>query len=126
MGFYKDPYQYFGFLSDGILRAIRLVVDIGLHSKNMTREEAIKYMMAHQLISEHDAVAEVERYMAIPAQALSYKIGQMTITAERKKYEQQLGDKFNIASFHKEVLKDGCVPLNILSEKLEEWSKEGK
>jgi len=126
LGVYNDPYQYFGHLSDGIHRAIRLVVDIGLHSKNMTREEAIKYMMAHELISEGDATSEIERYMAIPGQALSYKIGQMAISSERKQYEQQLGAKFNIASFHDEVLKDGCVPLNILHEKMAEWAKTQK
>ena len=123
LGVYNDPYQYFGHLSDGIHRAIRLVVDIGLHYKGMTREEAIKYMMAHELISEGDATSEIERYMAIPGQALSYKIGQMAISAERKKYTDQLGAKFNRASFHDEVLKDGCVPLNILHEKMAEWAK---
>ena len=123
---YNDPYQYFGFYSDGIHRAIRLVVDIGLHSKNMSREDAIKYMMAHELISERDATAEIERYMAIPGQALSYKIGQMAISAERKHYTELLGTKFNIASFHEEVLKDGCVPLNILHEKMAEWAKSVK
>jgi len=122
LGVYNDPYQYFGHLSDGIHRAIRLVVDIGLHDKGMTREEAIKYMMAHELITEADATSEIERYMAIPGQALSYKIGQMAISGERKLYEQQLGAKFNIASFHDEVLKDGCVPLNILHEKMAEWA----
>ncbi|MCW3121846.1 MAG: hypothetical protein JWQ38_1338 [Flavipsychrobacter sp.] len=123
LGVYNDPYQYFGFLSDGIHRAIRLVVDVAIHSKGMSREEAIKYMMAHELITEGDATAEIERYMAIPGQALSYKIGQMAISAERKQYEQQLGAKFNIASFHDEVLKDGCVPLNILHEKMADWAK---
>jgi uncharacterized protein (DUF885 family) len=126
LGVYNDPYQYFGFLSDGIHRAIRLVVDIGLHYKGMSREEAIKYMMAHELISERDATAEIERYMAIPAQALSYKIGQMAISSERAKYQQQLGAKFNIASFHDEVLKDGCVPIEILREKMNEWAKQIK
>ena len=124
LGVYSDPYQYFGHLSDGIHRAIRLVVDIGLHYKGMSREDAIKYMMAHEAISEHEATAEIERYMAIPGQALSYKIGQMAISAERKKYTDQLGAKFNIASFHDEVLKDGCVPLEILHEKMAEWAKK--
>ena len=123
---YNDPYQYFGHLSDGIHRAIRLVVDIGLHYKSMNREEAIKYMMAHELISEGDATAEIERYMAIPGQALSYKIGQMAITGEREKYKQLLGAKFNIASFHDEVLKDGCVPLHILKEKMADWCQTQK
>ena len=126
LGVYNDPYQYFGHLSDGIHRAIRLVVDIGIHYKGMSREDAIKYMMAHELITEGDATAEIERYMAIPGQALSYKIGQMAISGERKKYEQELGAKFNIASFHDEVLKDGCVPLNILHEKMAEWAKAQK
>ncbi len=124
LGVYNDPYQYFGHLSDAMHRAIRLVVDVGLHSKGMSREDAIKYMMAHEQITERDATAEIERYMAIPGQALSYKIGQMAISAERKQYEQQLGAKFNIASFHEEVLKDGCVPLNVLHEKMLEWAKK--
>ena len=123
LGLYDDPYQYMGHLGDAMHRAIRLIVDIGMHNKAMTREEAIKYMMAHELISEHDATAEIERYMAIPGQALSYKIGQMAISAERRQYEQQLGTKFSLASFHDEVLKDGCVPLNILREKMAEWAK---
>jgi len=122
LGVYNDPYQYFGHLSDGILRAVRLVVDVGVHYKGMTREDAIKYMRAHILISEQDATSEIERYMAIPAQAVCYKIGQMTISGERKQYEQQFGNKFNIASFHDEVLKDGCVPLNVLHEKMKEWA----
>lgn len=92
----------------------------------MTREEAIKYMIAHELITEGDATSEIERYMAIPGQALCYKIGQMAISAERKQYEQQLGAKFNIASFHGEVLRDGCVPLSILREKMAEWAKSQK
>ncbi|MBC7552988.1 MAG: DUF885 domain-containing protein [Taibaiella sp.] len=122
LGLYDDPYQYLGHLGDAMHRAIRLVVDIGMHAKGMTREEAIKYMMAHELISERDATAEIERYMAIPGQALSYKIGQMAISGERKQYEQQLGAKFNLASFHEEVLKDGCLPLDILKEKMSKWA----
>lgn len=123
LGLYDDPYQYMGHLGDAMHRAIRLIVDVGIHYKGMSREDAIKYMMAHELISEHDATAEIERYMAIPGQALSYKIGQMAISGERKHYEETLGAKFNIASFHDEVLKDGGVPLNILHEKLEAWAK---
>jgi len=120
---YNDPYQYFGHLSDGIHRAIRLVVDVGIHYRGMSREDAIKYMMAHELITERDATAEIERYMAIPGQALSYKIGQMAISGERKKYETELGQKFDLASFHAEVLKDGCVPLSLLHEKMQAWSR---
>ncbi len=123
LGVYNDPYQYFGHLSDGIHRALRLVVDIGIHYKGMSREDAIKYMMAHELISEADATSEIERYMAIPGQALSYKIGQMAISGERKFYEEALGVKFNIADFHNQVLKNGCVPLNVLHEQMAEWAK---
>jgi uncharacterized protein (DUF885 family) len=126
LGLYTNPYQYFGHLSDAMHRAIRLVVDVGLHAKGMSREEAIQYMLAHESTSERDATAEIERYMAIPGQALSYKIGQLTISAERAKYEQQMGNRFNIASFHDAVLSDGVLPLDILKEKLETWAAEKK
>ncbi|MBS1584454.1 MAG: DUF885 domain-containing protein [Bacteroidetes bacterium] len=123
LGVYQNPYQYFGHLSDAIHRAIRLVVDVGIHYKGMTREEAVRYMMEHERATEQEATAEIERYMAIPGQALSYKIGAYTIRAERTKYEQQLGSKFNIASFHDEVLNDGCLPLQVLQSKLANWAK---
>jgi uncharacterized protein (DUF885 family) len=126
LGLYQNPYQYFGHLSDAIHRAIRLVVDVGLHEKGMTREEAIQYMMAHERTSEEEATAEIERYMAIPGQALSYKIGQLTISAERNKYERELGNKFNIASFHDAVLESGCLPLELLKQKLKGWSEKQK
>lgn len=122
LGLFSNPYQYFGHLSDAMHRAIRLVVDAGMHTRGMTREQAIDYMMAHEATSREGAVAEIERYMAIPGQALSYKMGQLAIRAERTKWEQQLGGKFNIAAFHDEVLGSGCVPLNILSEKLAVWA----
>jgi len=124
LGLYNDPYQYLGHLGDAQHRAIRLVVDIGMHLKGMSREDAIKYMMTHESISQQDATAEIERYMAIPGQALSYKIGQMTILLERKHYEETLGKAFNLASFHDEVLKDGCVPLNVLQAKLAKWAQK--
>lgn len=123
LGLFNNPYQYFGHLSDAMHRAIRLVVDVGMHHKGMSREEAIAYMRAHERATEEEATAEIERYMAIPGQALSYKVGQLTITAERKKYEQQLGNKFDIASFHDEVLKYGCLPLQVLQAKLAAWAK---
>lgn len=126
MGLYDNPYQYFGHLGDAMHRAIRLVVDVGMHHKGMTREQAIDYMLAHERTSREEATAEIERYMAIPGQALSYKIGQMSITALRRKYEQQLGSKFNIASFHDEVLKNGCVPLAVLEEKMALWAEKQK
>lgn len=126
LGLFTNPYQYFGHLSDAMHRAIRLVVDVGLHTKGMSREEAITYMMSHERISTEEATAEIERYMAIPGQALSYKIGQLSISALRNKYETELGTKFNMASFHDEVLKDGCVPLDVLKMKLEKWAAKQK
>ncbi|GAB3907797.1 DUF885 domain-containing protein [Larkinella knui] len=127
LGIYTDPYQYMGALSDEIHRAIRLVVDVAIHTKHMTREEAIRYMMANEPIAEQGAVAEIERYMAIPAQALSYKIGALKIRELRAKYEKQLGDQFNLAAFHDEFLKDGCMPLDVLEHKMDAWAnRQGK
>ncbi|WP_343744296.1 DUF885 domain-containing protein [Chitinophaga sp.] len=118
LGLYTDPYMYFGRLTDEIHRAIRLVVDVGMHHKGWTREQAIKYMMDNEPVSEHDATAEVERYMVIPGQALSYKIGELKIRELREKYTKALGDKFSLPAFHDELLKDGCVPLSILEQKM--------
>lgn len=124
LGLYTDPYQYMGALGDEMHRAIRLVVDVAIHAKGMTREEAIKYMMDNEAVSEQSATAEIERYMAIPGQALSYKIGALKIRELRNKYEKELGAKFNIASFHDEVLKDGSMPLALLEKKMDEWAKK--
>jgi uncharacterized protein (DUF885 family) len=126
LGLYTDPYQYFGHLGDQMHRAIRLVVDVGMHTKGMTREEAIKYMMDNEPISEQGAVAEIERYMAIPGQALSYKIGQLKILELRKKAETELGDKFNIALYHDEVLKYGPLPLDVFESIINRWIEEQK
>ena len=123
LGLYTDPYQYFGCLSEEMHRAIRLVVDVGLHTKNMTREKAIQYSLNNEAESEADIIAEIERYMAIPGQALGYKIGQMKIIEIRKRAEQMLGNKFNIAAFHDEVLKDGCLPLDVFENKMNVWIK---
>jgi uncharacterized protein (DUF885 family) len=121
LGLYTDPKQRIGALGDEMHRAIRLVVDVGMHWKDWTREDAIKYMMANEPISEEGAVAEVERYMAHTAQALSYKIGQLKISALRKRCEQRLGEKFSLPKFHNEVLRNGCMPLNILETRLDGW-----
>jgi len=126
LGLYTDPYQYFGHLGDEMHRAIRLVVDVGMHTKGWTREQAIKYMMENEPISEQGTVAEIERYMAIPGQALSYKIGQLKILALRNKAEKTLGDKFSIALFHDEVLKYGCLPLDVLESIVDNWIDEQK
>jgi uncharacterized protein (DUF885 family) len=122
LGLYTDPYQYMGALGDEIHRAIRLVVDVGMHIKGMTREEAIKYMTDNEAISTEGATAEIERYMAIPAQALSYKIGALKIRELRNKYTQQLGDKFKLSNFHDELLKDGVMPLDVLERKMDAWA----
>lgn len=122
LGLYTDPYQYMGALGDDIHRGIRLVVDVGMHLKGMTREEAIKYMMDNEAISEQGATAEIERYMAIPGQALSYKIGALKIRELREKYEKELGNKFNLAAFHDELLKDGVMPLDVMETKMDAWA----
>ena len=126
LGVYTDPYQYMGALGDEIHRAIRLVVDPAMHTGKMTREEAIKYMMSNEALDEEGATSEIERYMAIPAQALSYKIGALKIRELRNKYEQQLGSKFNLAAFHDEFLKDGCLPLEIAEKKMDGWARRQK
>jgi uncharacterized protein (DUF885 family) len=124
LGLYKDPYQYMGALGDEIHRAIRLVVDVALHTKGWTREQAIRYMMENEAISEQGATAEIERYMAIPGQALSYKIGALKIAELRNKYQQQLGDRFMLAAFHDELLEGGVMPLEILERKMDEWANK--
>lgn len=121
MGFYKDPYQRFGTLDDEMLRAMRLVVDTGLHSKGWTRDQAIEYMLANSGMGRTDATAEVERYIAIPSQALAYKVGALTIQRLRKKAEDALGDKFDIRAFHEQVLDTGALPLPVLEKKIDDW-----
>ncbi len=126
LGLYTDPYQYMGALGDEMHRAIRLVVDVAIHLKGMTREEAIKYMMANEAISEQGATAEIERYMVMPGQALAYKIGALKIAELRAKYVDQSGGKVSLAEFHDEVLKHGALPLTLLEKKLDEWAKSLK
>jgi len=126
LGLYTDPYQYMAALGDEIHRAIRLVVDVALHTKNMTREDAIKYMMAHEAAGEQYATMEIERYMAIPGQALGYKIGALKIAELRNKYEKELGSKFNLADFHDNILKDGALPLDVLERKMDMWAERQK
>lgn len=121
MGFYKDPYQRFGTLSDEMLRAMRLVVDTGIHAKGWTRDQAIDYMLANSDMGRTDATAEVERYIAIPSQALAYKIGALTIQRLRKKAETELGPKFDIRAFHQQVLGTGALPLTVLERKIDDW-----
>ncbi len=126
LGLYTDPYQYMGSLGDEIHRAIRLVVDVAIHTKGWTREQAIKYMMENEAISEQGATAEIERYMAIPAQALSYKIGAIKIRELRDKYSKQLATGLKLSAFHDEFLKDGCMPLDVLERKMDDWQRSRK
>jgi uncharacterized protein (DUF885 family) len=104
-------------------RAIRLVVDTGIHSKGWTREQAIQYSLDNEAESEESIIAEIERYMATPGQALSYKIGQLKIRSLRTQAETQLGDRFNIREFHNQVLNSGSLPLVLLEAKIEHWIK---
>ncbi|MCW4455113.1 DUF885 family protein [Flavobacterium sp. MXW15] len=121
LGVYTDPYSYFGRLQGELWRAVRLVVDTGLHSKGWTRQQVLDYMFANSSVSEPDAVAEAERYIAWPGQALAYKTGELKIKELRARAEQQLGDGFDIRGFHAEVLKDGSVPLDVLEAKIDAW-----
>jgi uncharacterized protein (DUF885 family) len=121
MGLFTDPYQRFGTLSDEMLRAMRLVVDTGLHTKGWTRDQAIAYMMENSDMGRTDATAEVERYIAIPTQALAYKIGALTIQRLRREAEAALGTRFDIREFHAQVLMTGALPLPILEEKIDRW-----
>ena len=121
MGLFADPIQRFGTLSDEMLRAMRLVVDTGIHAKGWTRDQSIAYMLAHSDMGRTDATAEVERYIAIPSQALAYKIGALTIQRLRRKAEAELGDRFDIRDFHAQVLMTGSLPLPILERKIDAW-----
>ncbi len=122
LGLYTNPYQHMGALGDEIHRAIRLVVDIAIHARGMSREAAIDYMMKNEAVSMESAVAEIERYMADPGQALSYKIGALKIAELRDKYHKLLGARFSIGEFHKQVLQSGCLPLSVLEKKLDKWA----
>lgn len=126
LGLFTDPYQYFGMLGAEMHRAVRLVVDTGLHSKGWTREEAIQYSLENEAEPEASVISEIERYMANPGQALSYKIGQLKIRELREKAKTELGDQFDIREYHKEVLETGCVPLQLLENKIDNWIAEAK
>lgn len=121
MGFYQDPMQHWGTLDDEMLRAMRLVVDTGLHAKGWSREQAIEYMLANSGMGRSDATAEVERYIVWPGQALGYKIGALTIQRLRTKAQQSLGERFDIRKFHDQILGSGALPLPILEAKLDRW-----
>ena len=121
MGVFKGPYQRFGTLNDEMLRAMRLVVDTGIHSKGWTRDQGIKYMLDNSGLGRTDVTAEVERYIAIPSQATAYKVGSLTIQRLRDKAKAELGEKFDIREFHAQVLNTGALPLQILEQKIDRW-----
>ena len=128
LGVFTDPYMYFGGLQGELWRAIRLVVDTGLHDNGWSRDKVIKYMRDNSAVSETDAIAEAERYMAIPGQALAYKVGELKITELRVRASKALGKGFDIREFHDQILKDGSLPMSVLDAKIDRWiaSKVGQ
>jgi uncharacterized protein (DUF885 family) len=125
-GFFQDPYSYYGHLQDDMLRAIRLVVDTGFHSKHWTRQQVVDYFHQHSAIDEPSVQSETDRYMAWPAQALGYKIGQLEILKLRQYSKDQLGGKFDLRAFHDEVLAGGALPMDVLSTRIHEWVGQQK
>lgn len=121
LGMFTDPYQYLGRLNGEIERAVRLVVDAGIHYKGWSREKAIAYVLENQPVSSVEAEQRIERYMVTAGQAVSYKVGELKIIELRERAKKKLGNKFNIKEFHDEVLKDGCLPLIILETKINRW-----
>ncbi len=121
IGVYTDPYQYFGGLNAELWRSIRLVVDTGIHAKGWSRQQVLDYMYENSAVAEARAVSEAERFMAIPGQALAYKVGQLKIRAIRDSVEERLGEQFDVKAFHTEVLKDGAMPLSMLEAKIDRW-----
>lgn len=126
LGFQQDPYDRLGYLQAALFRAVRLVVDTGIHAKKWTREEAIEYMTANTGMPNSDVVAEIERYIVMPGQACAYMIGKLKILELREKAQRELGDKFTLAGFHRAVLENGAVPLSILEELIDEYIAETK
>jgi uncharacterized protein (DUF885 family) len=126
MGFYKDPYSKFGQLTFDMWRACRLVIDTGIHSQGWTRQQAIDYLISNAGKSEHEAMVEVDRYIASPGQALAYKIGQFKFLALRDEATKELGDKFDLRAFHDALLANGSLPLPILDEQMRAWIADQK
>ncbi|MDC9500556.1 MULTISPECIES: DUF885 family protein [unclassified Pseudoalteromonas] len=126
LGLFTDPYMWYGRLADEQLRAMRLVLDTGFHAKGWTRQQGIDYMLANSSMAKSDVIAEVERYIAWPGQALSYKLGQFKIQQLRDYSKKELGDKFDIKAFHTQILIDGALPMPILEEKIKRWVAASK
>ena len=123
LGLYTNPYQQMGALGSQNSKAIRMVIDIAIHSKGMSREEAITYLMENGSIDKQNAISKIELYMALPGHAISYAMGGNTISRMRNKYSMLLKGKFDIREFHKQVLNSGCLPLVVLEDKLDKWAQ---
>jgi len=126
VGFFQDPYSYYGHLQDDMLRAIRLVVDTGFHYKHWSRQQVVDFFHEHSAIDEPEVQSETDRYMAWPAQALGYKIGQLEILKLRQYSKDELGSRFDLRGFHDEVLSGGAVPLDVLAARVHEWVGQQK
>ena len=126
VGFYQDPYSDYGRLEGDIWRAIRLVVDTGVHSEHWTRQQMVDYFHDHSAIDETNIQSEVDRYIAWPSQALAYKVGQLKILELRDRAKKALGDKFDIRAFHDQVLDSGALPLDVLSSRIDAWISSQK
>jgi len=121
LGLYTDPYSYFGALSGEIWRAIRLVVDTGMHAKGWSRQQALDYLLANSAVGATDAAAEIDRYIAVPGQALTYKIGELKIKELKARAQRELGARYDVRAFHRAVLGDGALPLDVLDAKVSRW-----
>jgi uncharacterized protein (DUF885 family) len=126
IGFYKDPYSDYGRLNDEMLRAIRLVVDTGVHYKRWTRQQMVDFFHEHSSVAESDLQAETDRYIAWPGQALAYKLGQLEILKLRARAEHELGSSYDIRAFHDEILNGGSLPMDVLDARVSAWIKSQK
>ena len=126
MGFYQDPYSKFGQLTYEIWRAVRLVVDTGMHSLGWSRQRAIDYFIANSAKSEHDITVEIDRYIVWPGQALAYKIGELKLQELRALATEELGEDFDIRAVHDAVLGNGALPLSVLEAHIREWIESQK
>jgi uncharacterized protein (DUF885 family) len=126
MGFYQDPYSDFGRLTYEMWRAARLVVDTGMHTMGWSRQQAIDFLASNTALSMHNVTTEIDRYISWPAQALSYKLGELTIKKLRKEAQQQLGQDFDLREFHDVVLRNGSVPLSILEQQVASYIQREK
>jgi len=126
MGFYRDPYSDYGRLAGEMLRAVRLVLDTGVHAKHWTRQQMVDYFHNYTSEDEPDVQAETDRYIAIPGQALGYKLGQLEILRLRQKAQDELGKHYDVRAFHDEILNAGALPLDLLEKRVDGWIAERK